>query len=261
MEPARLRIYLTGAVCMEAGGRSVGESQFGGRQGRLVFAHLVCERMRPVTRDELAEVVWLDTLPPAWEVALSALVSKLRNLLRSTGLPPQAASISGYFRRYQMHLPADTWVDVEAAAQAIDEAEGALRAGALQRAWGPANVAVTIARRPFLSGGEGVWVEFQRTKLEQLLVRGLDCLSEISLRNHEGSLAVQYASEVVGLEPFRETGYQRLMRAHATQGNRAEALRAYERCRKLLAEELGTDPSPETEALYLHLLRLPSPAS
>ena len=34
-----------------------------------------------------------------------------------------------------------------------------------------------------------------------------------------------------------------------------EALRVYERCRRLLADELGAYPSPETEAVYLDLLR------
>ena len=46
----------------------------------------------------------------------------------------------------------------------------------------------------------------------------------------------------------RETGWQRLMRALAAAGNRAEALRAYAQCKKLLADELGVAPSPETEA-------------
>ncbi len=61
--------------------------------------------------------------------------------------------------------------------------------------------------------------------------------------------------EVLALEPFRETGYQLLMRAHAGAGNPAEALRVYERCRALLAEELGVSPSPATESLHLDILR------
>jgi len=39
------------------------------------------------------------------------------------------------------------------------------------------------------------------------------------------------------------------MRLHLRAGDRGEALRVYERCRRLLAEELDTEPSPETEAL------------
>ncbi len=45
------------------------------------------------------------------------------------------------------------------------------------------------------------------------------------------------------------------MAVHADDGDRASALRANERCRKTLAEELGIGPSPETQARYTALLR------
>ena len=45
------------------------------------------------------------------------------------------------------------------------------------------------------------------------------------------------------------------MRALAAMGNSAEALLAYEACRRLIAEELGVDPSPETKAAHEAVLR------
>jgi peptide/nickel transport system substrate-binding protein len=48
------------------------------------------------------------------------------------------------------------------------------------------------------------------------------------------------------------------MEAHIAAGNRADALRVYEQCRRLLADELGTYPSPETESIYRGLLEAPS---
>jgi DNA-binding SARP family transcriptional activator len=248
-----LRIYLTGRVCIEHGRSLLDERGFPGRQCRVAFAYLVCQRERPVPRDELAEVVWPGGTPPAWDTAVSALVSKMRRLL-VTFAPADVCSISSNFGCYQLVSPHDAWIDVEAAAEAIHDAEGALRSGEPRRAWG-ANVAATIARRPFLPGAEGPWIDRQRARLQGLLLRALDCLSETWLVTGESALAVQAAEEGVALEPFRETGYQRLMRAHAAAGNRAEALRVYEQCRRLLADELGTDPSPQTEALHLELLR------
>lgn len=250
-----VRIYLTGQVALEAGSElAIDERRFRGRQGRLAFAYLICQRARPVPREELAEVLWPTARPPAWEVALSALVSRLRGLLACPPLGPEGASISRGFRYYRIHLPPETWVDLEAAASAVDEAEGALRAGDARRAWGPANVAATIAKRPFLSGDEGEWVESQRRRLQRQLLRALECLSKIWLSTGEPGLAVEGATEAVALDCFRESSYQLLMRAHAAAGNRAEAVRVYQGLRNLLAEELGTDPSGETEALYLELL-------
>lgn len=91
----------------------------------------------------------------------------------------------------------------------MHEAEAALAADDPGRADGPSAVAHHIARRPFLPGAEGPWVDGRRARLRSILLR-----------------------------------------AHAASGNAAEALRAYERCRRLIAEELGVDPSRRTKAEY-----------
>ena len=173
----------------------------------------------------------------------------------------QGAGLDTHLGRYHLRLPGGTWVDVEAARHSLDEAEGALRSHSMKHAWGTANVVVTIARRPFLPGVESPWAGLQRVRLQQCLVRGLVCLSQVSLLNGEHGLAVQHATEVILAEPFREVGYQQLMRAHVAAGDRAEALRVYEQCRTQLSEELGADPSPQTEELYIRILRLPSAGS
>lgn len=218
-----------------------------------MFAYLVCHRQRPITRAELADALWPETLPSAWETALNALISKLRGHLKAMGSPAPMtlASASG---GYLLQVGDDTWIDREAAAEAIDEAEGMLRSNNWKDAWAPSNIAAITARQPFLSGEEGEWITRERVRLHSILLRALDCLSKIWLLNGEPSLALGAARESVALEPYRETGYQRLMRVHAALGNRAEALRVYESCRLLLAEELGTDPSPETRKVYEELL-------
>jgi SARP family transcriptional regulator, regulator of embCAB operon len=249
-----LRIYLTGRVLVEESGTVLlDERRLMGRQGRLAFAYLVGEHLRAVSRDELAEELWLGAVPPSWERSLSALISKLRAVLASAGIPDVA--LTGSFGHYQLALPADVWIDVEAASEALDRAESALRGDKPREAWGWAHVAYQISRRPFLMGEEGPWVTLKRSELRDVLVRAHECLSEPSIWHTEPEYAVKHAKEAVAIEPFRETSYQLLMRAHAAVGNRAEALRVYERCRSLLSEELGVPPSPQSEAVYLEILR------
>ncbi len=251
MDP-QVRIYLAGRMCVEVPGRGLtDQAALPGRQGRLLLAYLTLRRV-PVPREELADVLWPDGPPPSWETALSAVVSKLRRLLREAGLPKQA--ILSALGCYELRLPAGAWVDVQAASAAAHEAESALQAGDLRTALGVGGVAYHIARRPFLAGEEGPWVEQQRAHMLALLVRATECLALVSLRNSESNIAATLAEELIQLEPFRETGYQILMRAHAESGSRAEALLAYERCRRLLSEELGADPSPETQTLHQQLL-------
>jgi len=250
------RIYVIGRVEIETPSGLIGEQRFPGRQGRTLFAYLICNRLRPVTREEIAGVLWPDEVPLAWETALHALVSKLRNLFKRMEGEAQIALTSA-FGTYTLRLEGDAWVDREAAAAAIDEAEALLRRGDAKNAFAHGQIASIIARQPFLPGEDGPWFTAERARLQAILVRALDCMAEVWMANDEPKLALATARECIELEPFRETGYQRLMRFEATLGNRAEALRVYDSCRTLLADELGTDPSDETEALYLQLLGSP----
>ena len=253
---APVRVYLAGRVCIESGGAVLEHLAFPGRQGRLAFAFLVCERGRPVSRTELADVLWSNDPASAWDTAISAIVSKLRGLLRQAGLDAGAVlpSTGGC---YELRLPTGTWVDLEAANDAIHDAEAALRLGDPARAYGPSAVAHHIARRPLFAGeqGGGHWADARRAKHRSTLLRALECRAQVYLWNGELPLALEAARDAVELEPLRETSHQLLMRSHAAAGNTAEALNAYERCRRLIASELGVDPSPQTRAIYEGILR------
>jgi SARP family transcriptional regulator, regulator of embCAB operon len=246
-----MRIYVTGRIAVEHEGAVLDESRFPSRQARLVFAALVTERARALSREELAHILWQESLPPRWDSALKSLVSKLRGLC-------DGFSVDSTYGCYRALLPRESWVDVEAARRAIDEAEGAIRAGRDRAAWGPTNVAIAIAKRGFLPGERGSWVETRRREIDELCLRAMDAYGELCLRISQPEGTIQICEEMLGREPYRESGYQRLMLAHAARGNRAEALRIFHRCRELLRDELGCDPAPETSAVYLRLLRDPS---
>jgi class 3 adenylate cyclase len=86
-------------------------------------------------------------------------------------------------------------------------------------------------------------------------MRALDAAAEAALASGNTKSAFVSAQRAVELDPLREIGHQRLMRVLARAGDRAGALQTYERCRVLLAEELGVDPSPQTNAVHLEVLR------
>ncbi|MCI0634607.1 MAG: hypothetical protein L0206_11925 [Actinobacteria bacterium] len=144
-----LRVYLAGNVAVEHGDVLVPERRFPGRQGRLILAVLAWERDRAISVDELADIVWDGAPPAAWQTGLRALVSKLRGALDEAG---DGVGIEHAFGCYQLRLPQDSWIDVEAASAAVHEAEAALRASDMEGALGSALVANAIARRPFLPG-------------------------------------------------------------------------------------------------------------
>lgn len=245
----RLRVSVLGEV-------TVGGSSFAGRQNRLLFAYLVAEHGRSVRRDELADALWGDAPPATWEKALTVIASKVRASLAEAGVPSSA--LTSAHGCYRLELPAGTWIDILVAANAVDEAETMLRADDLETAKERAGAAESLLRLPFLAGEDGAWVDARRRELEDVRVRALAVLGGASLRAGDAAEAATWAEQAVELEPFREAGYRRLMEAHIAAGDRADALRVYERCRRLLADELGAYPSPETEAVYRRLLEHPS---
>jgi YVTN family beta-propeller protein len=234
------------------------ERRFPGRQGRLLFAYLVAEQGRAVPRDELAEALWGEDPPATWDKALTVLVSKLRGLLADHGIDGSKA-LTGAFGCYRLDLPEGSWVDLVAAASAGQEAEDALQASDFEKAKTAAALAASLLEQRFLPGEEGAWVEEKRRELTEVHVRALNVLTDACLSSGDARAAAQWAEQTVAIAPFRETGYRRLMEVHIAAGDRAEALRVYERCRRLLAEELGAYPSPETESIYRELLGAASP--
>jgi YVTN family beta-propeller protein len=238
----------------------IDERRFPGRQGRLLFAYLVAEQGRPVPRDELAEAIWGEALPATWDKALTGLVSKLRGLLSEGGVGG-VGTLTGAFGCYRLELPEGSWVDVVAAERSLQEAENAFAFGDLEKAKDAARLTDSLVRQPFVPGDEGTWVEGKRRELADVRARALSVLADACLRSGEPREAAKWAKQAIALEPFRENGYRRLMEAHVAAGDRAEALRVYERCRRLLAEELGAYPSPETESIYRALLDTPSLAA
>jgi DNA-binding SARP family transcriptional activator len=228
-------------VTADRGARFVA-ADFPGRQGRLVFAALASTG-RPVDRNELADILWPNRLPASWTRDLSAVVSKLRALLAGT-----AEIVTGKGRWYALELPANTVVDIDVAARAIERAEDARPRGDGDGALDEAGTAAAILAEPFLAGDECAWVDERRAELRDTLVRALTLRAEV-LRERCSPVAIAAAQAVVDLEPEHEQAHLLLMRAQIALGDRVEALRGYERLRRMLAEDFGLFPSPAADEL------------
>ena len=118
-----------------------------------------------------------------------------------------------------------------------------------------------IATRPFLPGADGPWAGATRDRVAEIHLRALQVLAEVWLAKGDHGQAARDAESLLRLDPYRETAHRLLMRTHAAAGDRAAAARAYQRCREVLADDLGVDPAPETVDLATRLgLSRPSPA-
>jgi DNA-binding SARP family transcriptional activator len=246
-EWTKARIQLCGRFVVDVDGSRT-EDALPGRKGRILFAYLVLNRGRPLPRDELLAAGWGQEAPVDAGNALSVLLSKLRYGLGADRLRGRT--------EIELLLPRATFVDVEAALEGAHRAESCVAEGHWARAWGPAGIAYHIATRPFLTGLEAPWIDEWRRRLEDVRLRGLECFAAAGLGLGGPALAQaeERARMLTQLAPFRETAHHILMEALERRGNVAEALRAYERLRTLLREELGIAPSPALKAVHRRLL-------
>ena len=65
--------------------------------------------------------------------------------------------------------------------------------------------------------------------------------------------ALWHAQELLASEPTSETAHRRVIRLHYLAGDRAAALLAFDRCERVLKDEVGTRPSTETLELLATL--------
>ncbi len=243
-----VRVYILGRIMIEGPEGVLEASGLPGRQGRLALVYLAAEPRR-VDRQELADVLWPDELPEAWDAGLSAIVSKLRKALKRVGggIGGALSSVHGV---YELRLPEGTFVDLRTAVTSLDKAEGALERDQPKEAWSHATVASAIFRRRFLPGETGLWIDRMRRDLSECEIRTYDALARSWLAVGNPTAALPQARHVIDLAPYRESSYARLMECHLAHGDCAEAVRVYEEVRELLVETMGISPSARVENLY-----------
>ncbi len=117
-----------------------------------------------------------------------------------------------------------------------------------------------LVRGPFLAGFTlrdsqffDDWSSQHREHWHLRVYRVFDALSMLYEQGGEVERAIESVSRWLRFDPLNEEGYRRLMRLRFSQGDRVGALRAYSRCRTVLAEALQVEPEPETVALAKHI--------
>jgi len=100
-----------------------------------------------------------------------------------------------------------------------------------------------------LPGWYDDWLVVDRERIRQLRLHALEALATQRLRDGRYAAALDAALAAVRADPLRESAHRCVICAHAAEGNVAEALRQYERCREILATELNIAPSASLLAL------------
>lgn len=213
----------------------------GGLRQRAVLARLAIARGDTVPVDRIVDDLWDGEPPPSGVSNLQSYVSNLRRALRSGDHVVIERSGPGYrLEPGAVELVADRFEAlVASAADRPPDERVAILDEALALWRGPALVEFA----------EQAWAEAEASRLDELRLSAVEARFQALLDAGQHAMVVPDLERAVAEHPLREQLTAQLVLALYRSGRQADALRAYERTRAHLAEELGLDPVPELVAL------------
>ena len=254
-----LRIYLFGAPRFEINGQTLDIRR---RKGLALLSYLAVSRQSH-TREALATMLWPE----------NDQASALANLRRELSLLNRALG-EGVLDVDRLHAgfnpQVEAWLDVavfRSNLQAV-QADGHAPEDHCQACFERLTQAVELYRDDFLAGFNlpdslafDEWQFFQAEELRQGLSEALQWLVRWHISQGEYGPGIQVARRWLALDPLHEPAHSQLMQLYAWDGQHAAALRQYQECARLLKDELGLEPDPETTALYeaIRARQLPAP--
>ena len=251
MPRALARIYLVGTM------RAVGPGGVDllprGRKARGLLAHLCLAQGERVSRSRLVGLLWDRSADAQARMSLRQSLSELNSVVNRH--VPGLVVIDRDSVRIEVEK---CWVDALAILEASAD---------------PATDSANLVQPDgghLLEDLDGVspsfdhWLAAERSRFEDRVRKILEAeLDRLIEQNAKPEVRAAAARRLINFEPTHEGAARKLMTAFAQMGDRAQAIREFERCRQALLSVLDLPPSKETTALYeairIDAPELPSP--
>lgn len=217
------------------------------KTARLVLSWLALRPRQSGSREEIAALLWSERSEAQAHQSLRQTLAVVRR-----SLTEQASEVLRVDREQLTFASGTVQSDV-----ALLEVEADSTVEELERA-------VAQYRGEFLEGlrirdavGQQ-WLEARRAELRALATKRFEWLLAAYERTARHRDAEPIAARLIEIDPLAEPGHRALIRAHLAAGQRALAVRQYQRCRDILLRELSVEPAAETKAL-LRMATDPAP--
>jgi DNA-binding SARP family transcriptional activator len=232
-----------------------GEQVLGPTREAALLADLLVHANHIVAADRLIDDLWHGAPPPAATAALHTYIKNLRRRVEP-GRQTRVASKVLVSRRpgYQLVVQADG-LDAWLAERSVQAGRDALDRGDAGRAQEHFREALALWKGvPFGDLAGEPFLRAETTRLEELRLAALEERARAALLLGDHAALCAELGTLVGEHPYRERLWELWMLALYRAGRQTDALRAYERLRRLLVEELGVDPSASVERLHRAIL-------
>jgi DNA-binding SARP family transcriptional activator/WD40 repeat protein len=235
--PGAPRVTVFGTVALTRDGNDV---QLGGPKERAVLATLVAAEGAPVSVDALVDAVWADDPPRSATRTLHSYIARLRRALGPGGGDDGWLATAG--RAYRLAVDR-AQVDAWRFADLATSGRVLLESGDLGAAVSAFDDALSCWRGvPYDGLDDNERCATAARALVELRSVVIEDRFDALLALGQASDLVPALEAAVAAEPLRERLWGQLMLALYRAGRQAEALRAYQRARGVLADELGIEP-------------------
>jgi DNA-binding SARP family transcriptional activator len=229
--------------------RDGAEVSLGSPQQRTALTVLLLREGLLTTVDELVDAIWPVDPPTSAVATVRTYLSRLRRLLCFS----DGVRIGWIGGGYVLSAPHGS-IDVQLFQGHTATAAEALRRGETREAADALRSAVALHRGTPLAGAAGGYVEGQRARLLELCQGAAVELAAVLIEVGGYAEAIAELRAMVAEEPLRERCHALLMTALYRSGRTADALAHYRQVHRMLADELGVDPTPELRHLHQRIL-------
>lgn len=225
-----------------------------------LLCYLLIKGMRSHVREILVNRLWGDYSERKGRGCLSTTLWRLRNVLEPKNIiPPGTFLLTPTASEIGFNWDSNYWLDVAE----FEDQTNSIMAHSPHLAT-EADIQTLESSLQLYSGDllEGFYYDWVLREQERLRALYLDCLEYLMRyyryrRMYEISLT--YCQRILAYEPIREDIHRDLMRLHLENGQRTLAIRQYELCANVLADELDLSPVEETQQLYWQAINSPEP--
>src|SRR6266702_5128194 len=245
---SKLSIHLFGKFCARRNQQTL--DGFEARKVQELFCYLLLHRNHSLPRETLASLLWPDTTTNQSKKNLRQALWQLQSALGSQTEPNNERVLLVEPEWVQLNAEADIWLDVALFEQTYHLVQRVLGQELESQAAQKLQETVQLYQGTLLEGWYQDWCLLERERLQSLYLAMLDKLMSYCEVIHDYETGLLYGMRIMCYDRARERTHRRMMRLYYLLGDRAEALRQYERCAAALEEELGISPSKSTTAIY-----------
>lgn len=242
----QLKLYLFGPPRVERNGQPV---ELHLRKALALLAYSAATRQSH-SRDLLATLFWPDKNQQTARANLRRTLHELRQMLDVHLFESSADQI-------MLCTDAPIWLDIEQFQQHVAAARLTTLVEAADLYTADFMTGFTLPDCPEFDD----WQFFQREELRRSFATLLEQVVSAYEAERNWEEALRFARRWLALDSLEEAVHRRLMHLYAQAGQAGPALRQYEECVRILAEELDAPPDEATTALYqaIRTRRFPPP--